>query len=473
MAENFNSRAFLLFIITGACVLFVFQAFAVDVKVQVQSDELPDCRQNMGDFCATDELLSLNFQDVELRPVLHIIADLAGVNLIVSDAVSGHISLRLKEVHWQQVLALILRVKGLSKYRFGNVLMIGTQAEIAAQQRFELEQRQQSEALKPMQSRHIRVLHANAGDVATLLKQRSGGKKQATTLSNQSSILVDQRTNALILVDTIERLALLEQIIKQVDIPVRQVLIEAQIVTADVNFSRQLGIRWGGTGLASVGGSQVAATGSRSDLPGSGTVRLGSQHKSLSVNLGVLESQATRLAVGLIKSRFIIDLELSALASEGHGEVIARPKIVTADKQSATIRSGVEIPFQETSASGATATSFKQAVMELNVRPRITPDGRIVMDLRVSQDSLGGMVNGVPLINTNQLQTQVLVQDGETVVLGGVYRTQKTKSVTRTPFFSDVPLIGRLFRQTTHTKQKQELLIFITPQIIQDGLKSE
>lgn len=472
MVKSFNRRVLLL-IATGVAVLAALQVFAANAKTQVPSDKLPDCRQNLGNFCAAGELLSLNFQDVELRPVLHIIADLAGVNLIVSDAVSGHISLRLKEVHWQQVLALILRIKGLSKYRFGNVLMIGTQAEIAAQQRSELEQRQQSEALKPLQSRHIRILHADAGEIATLLKERSGGKKEATAPSNQSSILVDQRTNALILVNTIEQLAMFEQIIKQIDIPVRQVLIEAQIVTADMNFSRRLGIRWGGAGLARTGNNQVAVAGSRSELPDSGTVRLGNQHKSLSVNLGVPGSQATRFAVGLIKSRFIIDLELSALASEGQGEVVARPKIVTADKQSATIRSGVEIPFQEISASGATATSFKQAVMELNVRPRITPDGRIVMDLRVSQDSLGNTVNGVPLINTNQLQTQVLVHDGETVVLGGVYRTQKTKSVTRTPVLSHVPLVGRLFRQTTRTEQKQELLIFITPQIMQDGLKSK
>lgn len=442
--------------------LFFLSSFSSNLMGQASLSACSD----KSNPCSEDELISLNFQEVELRRVLQVIARLAKANLIVSDAVDGKITLNLEGVYWQDAIGLILRSKGLAQYTDGGVIVIGTQEEIARQQQGEIEHIKRSAELQPLHTRHIPVLHAVASEVVALLKKPDS--KTSGVLSNRGSLLVDERTNTIILIDTADRLALSEQIIKQVDIPVKQVLIEAKIVTANVSFSRQLGVRWGAASADGGGRNRPSFAGSRGGLAGLRQGNLNYHTNPLNVDLGVASSRSGRFAIGLITGGFMLDLELSALASEGNGEVVARPKIVTADKQSATISSGVEIPFQEVSASGATATSFKQATMMLKVKPHITPDGRIAMSLQVSQDSLGEMVNGIPLINTNQLSTQVLVKDGETVVLGGVYRTMKTRSVVKTPLLGDIPLIGLLFRHTNHTENKQELLIFITPQIIKD-----
>lgn len=423
--------------------------------------------------CAQDELVSFDFQDTKLRPVLKIIADVAGVNMVVSDAVSGRITLKLKQLHWQQALALILRTKGLAYALMHNVLIIGTQAEIAAQEEAVLKHQKRKEELTPLQTEHLQILHANAGDIAAFLTKKMGNSTQSL-VSGRGRIFVDERTNAIIVTDTKKNIAVFRSVISKVDVPTRQILIEARIVTANTNFSRQIGVRWGAAAFSSNSPNNgLIIAGSREGLLRGRSGGIMDEQLPLNVDLGINGNQASRLSIGLFANRFILDLELSALTSEGHGEVIARPKIVTADKQSATITSGVEIPFQESSASGATATSFKKAVMSMEVKPRITPDDSIVMDLRISQDSLGAIVNGTPLINTNQIHTQVLVKDGETIVLGGIYRTQKTKSVTKTPVLGDIPILGRLFRRTVRMQSKQELLVFITPQIIRSAPVSE
>ncbi len=436
---------------------------AIALATQASEETRPAC--DSAPFCAEGNLVSLNFQEVGVRPVLQIIASLAGINMVVSDAVEGRVTLRLESVHWRNALDLVLRSEGLAQYSSEGVLVVGTQEEVALQNRKEIEHNSQLARLSPLQTQHIEILHATAAEVASLLKK--SGQDASGVLSERGSALVDERTNTLVLVDTSDRLTLLREIIRRVDVPVKQVLIEAQIVTANVSFSRRLGVRWGSAGFDS--GRNLSIAGSRSGLSEVSQGNLNYHTYPLNVNLGVNAEQAARFAVGLVSGGFMLDLELSALATEGNGEVVARPKIVTADKQSATITSGVEIAFQETSASGATATSFKQAVMQLKVRPHITPDGRISMSLHVSQDSLGEVVNGVPLINTNQLDTRVLVGDGETVVLGGVYRTRKTRAITKTPLLGDIPLLGRLFRHTSLAESKQELLIFITPKIIEDS----
>lgn len=416
--------------------------------------------------CAQDELVSFDFQDTELRPVLKIIADVAAVNMVVSDAVSGRITLKLTQLHWQQALALILRTKGLAYHLAQDVLIIGTQAEIAAQEEAALKHKKRQEELAPLLTEHIQILHANATDIASFLTQKTGDSTPGSVFS-RGRIFVDERTNAIILTDTKKKIAVFRSVIAKVDVPTRQILIEARIVTANTNFSRQIGVRWGAASFSSNRPNNgLVIAGSRDDLSRGRSDGIMNKQLPLNVDLGIAGSQASRLSIGLFANRFILDLELSALTSEGHGEVIARPKIVTADKQSATITSGVEIPFQESSASGATATSFKQAVMTLEVKPRITPDDSIAMDLRISQDSLGAIVSGTPLINTNNIHTKVLVKDGDTIVLGGIYRTQKTTSVTKTPVLGDIPILGRLFRRTIRMQGKQELLVFITPQII-------
>lgn len=421
-------------------------------------------------ICFNGEKISLNFQDTEIRPILQIIANLVDINLVVSDAVSGRITLRLEEVPWDQALDLMLRAKSLTSRRVDNVLIVGTQAEIASQEEMTLQHLQRAEELKPLDTQYLQILHAKAEDIAALLMQRPEGDQRPEggqgALSARGSAIVDKRTNALILRDTQERIAAMRLMIAKLDISVRQVVIEARLVTANTSFSRQLGVQWGLKNFSRgrVGGRQ-GTTGK--NLPAS-TNQDAYSSQTLDVNLGISDNQATNFAIGFLGNGFVLDLELSALASEGRGEVVARPKIVTADKQSATIVSGVEIPFQETSTSGATATTFKQAVMSLEVTPRITPDDRVAMDLRVSQDSLGSVVNGMPLINTNRIRTQVLVNNGDTVVLGGIYRVQQIKSVIKVPLLGDIPILRWLFRRTIDTREKQELLIFIMPRIVQD-----
>jgi len=428
------------------------------------------------------EKLSLNFQDIEVRSVLQLIAEFTNLNLVASDTVSGRITLRLKNVPWDQALELILKTKGLDKRQVGNVLLVAPAAEIAAREKLELENQKQISELAPLRTEHMQVRYASA----TALYELFEGDESASILSERGSAIVDERTNSIILTETADKLENFRRILDQLDIPVRQVLIEARIVTATTNFSEEIGVRWGGSGLdrlnssagdiPQVGDRALLFGGSRETLIERGNQFAGTGTETTSpgdlvVDLGVSSASASSFGIGIAElGNYLLDLELSALASDGHAEIVARPKVITADKSTARIESGVEIPYQEASSSGATSVSFKEAVLALEVTPQITPDERIIMDLKVNQDTVGQVFLDVPSINTNQIETQVLVNNGETIVLGGIFQTDRNTTVTKTPFLGDLPYVGRLFRRTLERDDKQELLIFITPRVIQDAV---
>lgn len=429
-------------------------------------------------FKFSGEKLSLNFQDIEVRSVLQLIADFTDLNLVASDTVSGRITLRLKNVPWDQALELILKTKGLDKRQVGNVLLVAPAAEIAAREKLELENQKQISELAPLRTEFIQIRYASATELFNLFSN-AGGSSEQSILSDRGSVIVDDRTNSIILTDTADRLQEFREVIAQLDVPVRQVLIEARIVTASDNFSEELGIRWGGGAIkdgaplgsrAKFGGS-LTTLNELQDIIVSGDGEISSPD-DLIVDLGVSSPGATSFGIGITGEQYILDLELSALAADGHAEVVARPKVITADKSPAIIESGTEIPYQEATSSGATSTSFKDAVLSLEVTPQITPDDRIIMQLNVKQDSVGQVFNGVPSIDTNEIETEVLVDNGQTLVLGGIFQTDRNVSTTKTPFLGDLPYVGRLFRRTLERDDKAELLIFITPRIIQDNLTS-
>ncbi len=405
----------------------------------------------------TGNLVSLNFQNIEIRRALHVLAELRDLNLVVGDNVSGEISLYLRDVPWEQALHSMLYGKGLASIHKGGVLLVGPVAEIAQQTQTELESRASMAELEPLTTELMRLRYADAGELAVLLMGGEGAR--TGILSKRGGVIVDVRTNSLVLTDTPERLRASHSIIKELDIAVRQVMIEARIVSASSDFSRRLGIRWGAVSADSKGGIGLGF-GGRSIKVGAG---------DLKVDLGASGTGDADLRLGLFGDNHLLDLELSALASDGEGEVIARPRVIAANKQRAEIVSGVEIPYQEAAGDGATSTSFKKAVLSLAVKPRITLDDKVSIELSVHQDSLGRLVEGIPLINTNQVSTQALVGNGDTMVLGGIYVTQRAQSVTKTPLLGDIPLLGKLFRRTSRTEEKQELLIFITPRILPDG----
>ncbi|MDG1204822.1 MAG: type IV pilus secretin PilQ family protein [Pseudomonadales bacterium] len=423
------------------------------------------------------EKLSLNFQDIQIRSVLQLIADFTDLNLVASDTVNGRITLRLKNVPWDQALDIIMKTKGLDKREVGNVLMVAPAEELAAREKLELESRQQISELAPLRTEFIEVRYASAGEIFALFESSGEGEG---VLSGRGSVIVDERTNSIILTETTDKINEFRAVLEKLDVPVRQVLIEARIVTAASNFSEALGVRWGGLGYkingdntATAGGSLTSSQEVRDGLPIVGNEFPDfTSPDHLVVDLGVSSPDATSFAIGLVNDKYLLDLEISALESQGSAEVIARPKVITADKQEATISSGVEIPYQEASSSGATSVSFKSATLQLAVKPQITPDDRIIMELEVKQDTVGAVFNGVPSINTNNVKTQVLVDNGETIVLGGIFTVNTSESVTKTPFLGDLPYVGSLFRRNTRSDQKQELLIFITPRLIRDSLTS-
>lgn len=427
--------------------------------------EAPDVRAPASH---AGEPLTLDFQDIETRAALQIVADFTNRNLVASDAVTGRVTLRLKQVPADQALDLILRTQGLAMREIGNVILVAPAAEIAARERLELENRRQLSELAPLRTEFIEIRYASAAELFALF----GGGDNPAALSERGSVIVDDRTNAVILTDTAERIAEIRGVIAHLDVPVRQVTIESRIVHANANFARQLGIRWGGAALRTRGAATLKLGGGLETLTelqnvaadGGGVI---SSPDHLVSDLGVSDAGATRLGVGVTDgSDYLLDVEISALESEGHAEVVARPTLITADKQSASIQSGVEIPYQEASSSGATSTSFKEAVLSLVVTPRITPDEHIIMDLAVHQDSVGQVYNGIPSIDTTSVATRVLVANGQTVVLGGMFRTNRNVETTKTPLLGDVPFVGRLFRRTLTRDDKQELLIFITPRIV-------
>ncbi|MBZ2170141.1 type IV pilus secretin PilQ [Marinobacter sp. F4216] len=440
------------------------------VSVEQLSEEEAEARREEK-FPYTGDKLSLNFQDIEVRSVLQLIADFTGLNLVASDTVGGSITLRLQNVPWDQALDLILKTKGLDKRQIGNVLLVAPADEIAAREKLELETNKQIAELAPVRLEIIQVNYAKAADVVALIEA------DAELISERGFVSSDNRTNTISVRETAENLEEIRRLVSTWDVPVRQVSIEARIVRAQTNVAEDLGVRWGGAAydvrgdgsIISGGGSLDAVQDGRdSAAPGVGfeTTFPG----ALAVDLGVSKDGASSFAIGWGSDDFLVDLELSALESDGQAEVVSQPRVVTADRQTASIKSGEEIPYQEASSSGATSVSFKEAVLSLEVTPQITPDDKIIMDLVVNQDSRGEVTAGIPSINTNEVTTQVLVGNGETVVLGGIFQSEVATQITKTPFLGDIPYLGRLFKRTEHIDERSELLIFITPKIVKSDL---
>ena len=440
------------------------------IEVRPLSKEEKD-KMEKEKFGYTGERLSLNFQNIEVRAVLQLIADFTGFNLVATDTVTGSVTLRLQNVPWDQVLDIILKSRGLGMRKDGNVMLVAPQEELAAREKLEMESLKQVEELAPLRTEFMQINYAKASDLATLIS--SGDNK---LLSNRGNVSIDTRTNTLIVQDVSASLEAIRGLIAKLDIPIRQVMIESRIVNADENFTKDLGVNFGISGTAEnwtheapfavIGGTRP---GGFSGSSGQGIAN--GDADGLLVNLPVAgATSSVGLAVGRIGS-WLLQLELTALLAEGRGEDIANPKIITANQKEAIIESGVEIPYQEASSSGATSVSFKKAVLSLKVTPQITPDNRVLLDLNVTQDTRGSPdVLGVPPINTRNVTTQVLVDDGETVVLGGIYNQTDRKSIDRTPFFSELPYLGFLFKKQRVEKNRTELLIFVTPKIIKEEL---
>jgi len=439
------------------------------------------------------ERLTLNFQDIETRAVLQLLADASGQNIVVSDSVSGNVTLRLQNVPWDQALDIVLRTKGLDKRRQDNVIIVAPQAELAAREKAELAARKDVQELAPLRSEYLQVNYAKAKDMEALIKTQSN-----SLLSPRGSVTVDDRTNTLLLQDTSDRLADIRRLVATLDIPVRQVQIEARIVIVSNDFKRDLGVIFGFTNWHKNGNGLVSTTGSAAGVDtmtntfitgqnaiinaiNSGTVPtplptygIPAAANRYNVNLPVSNPAGT-FALGILGNNFIVDLELSAAQAETQANIISSPRVVTANQKEATIEQGVEIPYQQSASSGATTIQFKKAVLQLKVTPQITPDNRIIMDLDVRDDTVGqvivasGGVN-VPSINTREIATQVLVNDGQTVVLGGILETTQREDDNKVPYLGDIPVLGHLFKQTSHQDNKDELMIFITPKIVHEGV---
>lgn len=430
-------------------------------------------------FGYTGERLSLNFQNIEVRAVLQLIADFTEFNLVASDTVGGNVTLRLKNVPWDQAMDIILKSKGLGMRQVGNVVMVAPQEEIAAREKLELEAQQQIQELAPLRTEFIQVNYAKAADIAGLIKDDANN-----LLSERGNVNVDQRTNTLLIQDTANNLTDIREVVEALDVPVRQVLIESRIVIANEDFSKDLGVRFGyshinnrkNLALDNSEGTKsdfVSAVGGQipGDVDYGGPTSFTTDGlENYIVDLPVAgPAAAFRWSIGRIGS-YLLQLELSALQAEGRGEVVSSPRVITANQKEAIIEAGTEIPYQEASSSGATSISFKKAVLSLRVTPHITPDDRIIMDLAVNKDSVGEVFAGVPSIDTNEVTTQVLVANGDTVVLGGIFESENRDDVESVPFFGELPYIGRLFRNTSVDTSKQELLVFVTPKILKDSL---
>ena len=459
---------------TGDYDYLAYQAndvFAVEVRSLTKQEKELLQKERM---VFTGERLSLNFQDIEVRSVLQLLADFTGLNLVTSDTVNGRITLRLKNVPWDQALDIILKSKGLSKRQTDNVIMVAPTEEIAAREQLELESRQKIEELAPLRSEFIQVNYAKAEDLAGLLKS-----EENRLLSERGNVTVDVRTNTLLVQDTAAKLEDIRRLLLRLDIPVRQVLIESRIVIANNDFARDLGVRFGANWDYDIGDSFGLTAGG---LPGhtGGTAGIApgienpadSTNEALMVNLPVTSpSGAVNFLVGKVGT-YLLQLELSAMQKEGKGEIISSPRLITSDQNPASIKQGVEIPYHEASASGAATVSFKEAVLKLEVTPHITPDDRIRMDLQINKDNpdYTNLVLGVPPMETRNISTTVLVDNGETVVLGGVFERTKTESTEKVPFFGDIPYMGVLFRRNEKVDDNKELLIFVTPKILKETL---
>jgi len=451
--------------------------------IPISKDELEE--QKKAKFGYTGERLSLNFQDIPVRAVLQLIADFTGLNVVVSDSVDGNLTLRLKNVPWDQALDIILKAKGLSKRESGNVMLIAPSEEIAAQEKIDLEAQAQVTELAPIRSAFFEINFAKVSDLASLF-EGSGEDGQLNLLSPRGSVIMDERTNTLIVKDTDTVISEIRRTLAKLDIPVRQVLIESRIVIASDDFKKELGVRFGTTSIRANGIDGVnGTTGTISGVndiadsaidnladPANGTIYpvtapVGVDR--LNVNMPVVGA-AGSIAFTVLSGGNLLDLELSALEAEADGEIISSPRVVTSDRHEAFIEQGVEIPYLSAASSGATQVQFKKAVLSIKVTPQITPDDRVILDLSVNKDAVGQVFANIPSIDTRQVTTQVLVNNGDTIVLGGIYETESRDELDKVPVLGDLPLIGSLFRHTLESTEKQELLIFVTPKILKDTL---
>lgn len=450
------------------------KTFAVELKPTTSAQLAAEGKKQY-----TGKKLTLNFQNIPVRAVLQILAEFTGKNIVVSGDVGGNVTLRLHDVPWDEALDIILNTQGLAMHKRGNVLLIAPAAQFARQESARQKAQSQVEATAPLHTAYLQVNYAKATNLAALIQS-----KKNSLLSKRGSLTTDQRTNKLIVTDTDEHIAQVRNLVHTLDVPVRQVLIESRIVVARNTYERDLGARFGVTGVVTGDNSTTATTG---NLNGTGTMLSGQQGGSpgpypvptelknrLNVNLPVA-NPAGQFAISILNSDFQVDLELSAMQAEGNAKVVSSPRVITANQQKAHIEQGVEIPFQNATSSGATSVQFKKAVLSLDVTPQITPDNRILMGLEVHKDAKGDVVstaNGgrVPSIDTRAVKTNVLVDNGDTVVIGGIYETEVRNQVTKVPLLGDIPIIGLLFRNTTKIHNKNELLIFVTPKVLATSL---
>ncbi|MGM8871042.1 type IV pilus secretin PilQ [Psychrobacter sp. 2Y5] len=480
---------------------YEYQAYQSGTQLNISITEPELLREpTLEEKVYTGEALSMEFQDVEIRSVLDILAQFTEMNIVASDSVVGNITLRLINVPWDQALDIILRSKNLGKRENGNVILIAPATELAEQEARELAAQQTVDSFLPLRTEYIRLSYARAEDVLNLISDGSGPSNSRgsgigttnniqdnnTLLSDRGTVTIDERTNTLIVKDVADSIENIRELITKIDIPVRQVMIEARIVSATDSFSKEIGVRWGilSSGAATnrsllVGGSnQTLADLKDFDVE---TTTINGQTVSypsydisspdnLSVDLGVTNPAAGSIAFGLLSlSDVMLDLELSALQADNRGEVISTPKILTADKQTAKVSSGTQIPYQEAAASGATSTSFREAALSLEATPNITPDGKIGLQLLITNGT-PTIINGDVAINEDSISTNVIVEDGQTIVLGGVFRNRTNNGVDKVPFLGDLPYIGRAFRRDVRSNNKEELLIFVTPKLINDGI---
>ena len=418
----------------------------------------------------TGKKISLDFQDIEVRRVLQLLADFTGVNMVAADTVQGNITLRLKDVPWDQALDIILKTKNLDKRRNGNVIWIAPVAELIKAEEDEAKAIEQSVKLAPIQTEYLKLSYAKVADIEKLITQsktnntggtNNGNNASDALLSSRGSISVDARTNTLIVNDTSNNIDKIRKMVDLLDVEVKQVMVEARIVTAQTDFSRELGVSWG----LQRNNPSLSAGANGSNVWGGNY----SPKFDLGVDLGT--ATAGTFNFGLLKiSDFMLDLQLTALQSDGHGEVLSAPKVMTGDKQKASILRGDQIPYQSWSAEGGTTTSFVDANLKLEVTPSITPDGKVQMDLKIEKDTIGDLTSAGYLINTNKLETNVLVGDGETVVLGGIFDDIKRNQYRKVPFLGDLPFVGVLFKNNVKTNAQTELLIFVTPRIVNDSV---
>ena len=469
------------------------KTFTVEL-IPISKDELEE--QKKAKFGYTGERLSLNFQDIPIRAVLQLIADFTGLNVVVSDTVDGNLTLRLKNVPWDQALDIILKAKGLSKRESGNVVLIAPSEEIAAQEKLDLEARQQIVELAPLRTAFFKINFAKVKELAALFDAGSagsgeegdtgsGGASSGTSiLSPRGSVIIDERTNTIIVKDSDDVISEVRRIINKLDIPIRQVLVESRIVIATDDFSKELGVRFGSTSVGTNGnngfntssgtfnGTNSTVISGLDNLASGGTpfpVEIAGGTDRLNVNMPVANA-AGSIAFAILSGGNLLDLELSALQAENNGEIVSSPRVVTSDRHEAFIEQGVEIPYLSATSSGATQVQFKKAVLSIKVTPQITPDDRIIMDLSVNKDAVGKIFANIPSIDTREITTQVLVNNGDTVVLGGIYETVSRDDINKVPVLGDLPLIGGFFRHSKDETKKQELLIFVTPKILKESL---